>query len=104
MKDPRDIIIQPVVSEKSYALMETDVYTFQVHVDATKPEIHDAIEAIWGVTVLKVNTLNRKGKYQRTRNSNRIGQRHSNRIGQRPHTKRAIVTLAAGSKIPLFES
>jgi RNA-directed DNA polymerase len=57
---------------------------------------HDAIEAIWGVKVLKVNTLNRKGKYQRTRNSNRIGQR--------PHTKRAIVTLAAGSKIPLFES
>ena len=96
MKDPRDIIIKPVVSEKSYALMETDVYTFQVAVDATKPEIHDAIEAIWGVKVLKVNTLNRKGKYQRTRNSNRIGQR--------PHTKRAIVTLAAGSKIPLFES
>ena len=104
MKDPRDIIIQPVVSEKSYALMETDVYTFQVAVDATKPEIHDAIEAIWGVKVLKVNTLNRKGKYQRTRNSNRKRTRNSNRIGQRPHTKRAIVTLAAGSKIPLFES
>ena len=102
MKDPRDIIIKPVVSEKSYSLMETDVYTFQVHVDATKPEIHDAIESIWGVKVLKVNTLNRKGKFQRTRNSNRIGQRH--RIGQRPSTKRAIVTLAAGSKIPLFES
>ena len=104
MKDPRDIIIKPVVSEKSYSLMETDVYTFQVHVDATKPEIHDAIESIWGVKVLKVNTLNRKGKFQRTRNSNRIGQRPSTRIGQRPSTKRAIVTLAAGSKIPLFES
>ncbi len=96
MKDPRDIILAPVVSEKSYGLMETDVYTFQVHVDATKPEIHDAIEAIWGVKVLKVNTLNRKGKFQRTRNTNRLGKR--------PSTKRAIVTLEAGSKIPLFES
>ncbi|MBM3638795.1 MAG: ribosomal protein [Actinomycetota bacterium] len=96
MKDPRDIILAPVVSEKSYALMEQDVYTFQVHPDASKPEIHDAIEAIWGVKVLKVNTLNRRGKYRRTRNTNRLGQRAA--------TKRAIVTLAAGSKIPLFES
>ena len=96
MKDPRDIIIKPVISEQSTTLVESDVYTFQVHPDATKPEIHDAIEAIWGVKVLKVNTLNRKGKFQRTRNSNRIGQR--------PSTKRAIVKLAAGSKIPLFES
>jgi large subunit ribosomal protein L23 len=96
MKDPRDVIIEPVVSEKSYALMEQDVYTFRVHPDATKPEIHDAIESIWGVKVLKVNTLNRKGKVQRTRGTNRVGQRAS--------TKRAIVTLAAGSKIPLFES
>ena len=96
MKDPRDIIIQPVVSEKSYALIEQDVYTFQVHPDATKPEIHDAIEAIWGVKVLRVNTINRKGKTVRTRNTNRLGKR--------PDTKRAIVTLAAGNKIPLFES
>lgn len=96
MKDPRDIILAPVVSEKSYGLMESDVYTFQVHVDATKPEIHDAIEAIWGVKVLRVNTVNRKGKLQRTRNTNRIGKR--------PSTKRAIVTLAAGNKISLFES
>ena len=96
MKDPRDIILAPVVSEKSYALMEQDVYTFQVHPDASKPEIHDAIEAIWGVKVLKVNTLNRRGKYRRTRNTNRLGQRAA--------TKRAIVTLAPGSKIPLFES
>ncbi|MSO60446.1 MAG: 50S ribosomal protein L23 [Ilumatobacteraceae bacterium] len=96
MKDPRDIILAPVVSEKSYGLMESDVYTFQVHPDATKPEIHDAIEAIWGVKVLRVNTVNRKGKLQRTRNTNRIGKR--------PSTKRAIVTLAAGNKISLFES
>lgn len=96
MKDPRDIIIAPVVSEKSYALMERDVYTFQVHPDASKPEIHDAVEAIWGVKVVKVNTLNRAGKYRRTRNTNRLGQRSA--------TKRAMVTVAAGSKIPLFEN
>ena len=62
MKDPRDIILAPVVSEKSYELMETGVYTFKVHPSASKPEIRDAVEAIWGVEVLKVNTLNRKGK------------------------------------------
>ena len=62
MKDPRDIILAPVVSEKSYALIEQGVYTFKVHPSASKPEIHDAVEAIWGVEVLKVNTLNRKGK------------------------------------------
>ena len=96
MKDPRDIILAPVVSEKSYALIEQGVYTFKVHPSASKPEISDAIQAIWGVKVLKVNTLNRKGKITRTRNTNRLGKR--------PDTKRAIVTLAAGSKIPLFES
>ena len=66
MKDPRDIILAPVVSEKSYALMELGVYTFKVHPSATKPEIRDAVEAIWGVEVSKVNTLNRKGKRRRT--------------------------------------
>ena len=67
MKDPRDIILAPVVSEKSYELMETGVYTFKVHPSASKPEIRDAVEAIWGVEVLKVNTLNRKGKVSRAR-------------------------------------
>jgi len=95
MKDPRDIIIAPVVSEKSYDLIETGVYTFKVSTKATKPEIRDAVEAIWGVEVLKVNTLSRPGKRKRTRGTNRIGQR--------PDTKRAIVTLAAG-EIPLFEN
>ena len=71
MKDPRDIIIAPVVSEKSYALIEQGVYTFLVHPDASKPEIHDAVQAIFGKRVLKVNTLNRKGKAQRNRRSNR---------------------------------
>ena len=95
MKDPRDVIIEPVVSEKSYALLEGNVYTFLVHPSASKPEIHDAVEAIWGVEVLKVNTLNRKGKVSRAR--------RSNRMGHKPDTKRAIVTLAAG-EIPLFEN
>ena len=95
MKDPRDVIIAPIVSEKSYSLIERGVYTFQVDTKASKPEIRDAVEAIWGVEVLKVNTLNRNGKRKRTRGTNRIGQR--------PNTKRAIVTLAAG-EIPLFEN
>jgi large subunit ribosomal protein L23 len=95
MKDPRDIIIAPVVSEKSYALIEEGVYTFRVHPGASKPEIRDAVEAIWGVDVLKVNTLNRKGKATRVRGTNRRGSK--------PDTKRAIVTLAAG-EIPLFEN
>ena len=95
MKDPRDIILAPVVSEKSYALMELGVYTFKVHPSATKPEIRDAVEAIWGVEVGKVNTLNRKGKRRRTRGTNRIGSTAA--------TKRAIVTLTAG-EIPLFEN
>jgi large subunit ribosomal protein L23 len=95
MKDPRDIIIAPIVSEKSYALMETGVYTFKVHPAATKPEIRDAVESIWDVEVFKVNTLNRVGKTRRTRGTNRSGKK--------PDTKRAIVTLAAG-EIPLFEN
>ncbi|MEZ5219459.1 MAG: 50S ribosomal protein L23 [Ilumatobacteraceae bacterium] len=96
MKDPRDIILSPVVSEKSYDLIEQGVYTFKVDPRASKPEIHDAVEAIWGVTVLKVNTLNRKGKATRAR--------RTNKVGKKPDTKRAIVTLAPGNEIPLFES
>ena len=96
MKDPRDIILAPVVSEKSYGLIDTHhAYTFKVHPSASKPEISDAIESIWGVTVLKVNTLNRKGKVTRAR--------RTGRAGSKPDTKRAIVTLAAGDEIPLFE-
>ena len=95
MKDPRDIIIAPVVSEKSYGLIEANAYTFKVDPRASKPEIHDAVEAIWGVKVLKVNTVNRKGKVKRTRGTQRFGKRAD--------SKRAIVTLAPGSEIPLFE-
>ena len=96
MKDPRDIIIEPVVSEKSYGLIEQGVYTFRVATRASKPEIHDAVEAIWGVKVTKVNTMNRPGKVKRTRGTNRLGKRAD--------TKRALVTLAPGDEIPLFEN
>ncbi len=95
MRDPRDVIIRPVVSEKSYALLDENVYTFEVAPDASKPEIRDAVQAIWpGVKVLKVNTLNRKGK--------RFRNRRNFTHGQRPDQKRAIVTLSDGN-IDLFE-
>lgn len=92
----RDVIIEPIVSEKSYALIEQNVYTFKVHTGASKPQISDAVEAIFNVRVVKVNTLNRQGKRRRNR--------RTNRMGKRPDTKRAFVTLAAGDRIELFES
>jgi large subunit ribosomal protein L23 len=96
MKDPRDVIIRPVVSEKSYGLLDHGVYTFIVAPSASKPEIRDAVQAIWpGVKVKNVNTLNRKGKKRRNR--------RSPTFGSRPDTKRAIVTLAEGAQIDLFE-
>ena len=95
MEDPRDVIIEPVVSEKSYALMEVGVYTFVVNPAANRIEIRDAVEKIFGVRVLKVNTLNRKGKRKRNR--------RSPSYGTRADSKRAIVTLQAGDRIDLFE-
>ncbi len=92
--NPRSLIIKPVVSEASYTRLEDNVYTFVVHLDATKIQIRQAIEEIFEVKVLKVNTLNRKGKRKRNR---KTGQE-----GKRPDTKRAMVTLAAGDKIELF--
>lgn len=95
MRDPRDVILEPVVSEKSYGLLEDNVYTFLVHPDSTKPEIRDAVETVFGVTVLKVNTANRKGK--------RVRNRRNFSFGRRPDTKRAMVTLVEGDSIELFE-
>lgn len=95
MTDPRDLIIEPIVSEKSYALLERNVYTFRVRPDATKPQIHDAVEQVFNVRVLKVNTLNRKGKRKRNR--------RSFTFGTRANTKRAIVTLHPDDHIDLFE-
>jgi large subunit ribosomal protein L23 len=96
MNDPRSIIIRPVVSEKSYGLLDDGVYTFVVDPRATKIEISNAVESIFNVEVAKVNTLNRKGKRKRNRKSMTFGKR--------PDTKRAIVTLAPGGRIDLFES
>lgn len=85
--DPRDIIVAPVVSEKSYGLMELGVYTFLVHTDANKTQIKIAVQEIFGAKVASVNTLNREGKRKRSRTG----------YGKRKNTKRAYVTLAAGS-------
>jgi len=95
VKNPRDVIIEPIVSEKSYQLIEQGVYTFKVHPDASKPEIADAIRSIFNVRVSKVNTLNRKGKRKRNRKTFTYGKR--------PDTKRAIVTLVGDDRIDLFE-
>jgi large subunit ribosomal protein L23 len=88
-KDHRDVLIAPVVSEKSYGLLDDNKYTFVVHPDANKTEIKIAVEKIFGVKVTAVNTMNRKGKARRTRNG----------LGQRKDTKRAIVSVAAGQSI-----
>jgi large subunit ribosomal protein L23 len=96
VKDPRDVIIRPVVSEKSYALLDAGVYTFVVHPDSNRTEIRQAIESIFNVQVAKVNTMNRNGKRKRNR--------RTFTYGKRPDTKRAIVTLAPGERIDLFES
>lgn len=91
--DPRDIIIAPVVSEKTYAEADRGKYTFIVSPKATKPDIARAVQQIWGVHVRSVNTLRRRGKSVR---------RHFVR-GRRPDVRRAVVTLHAGEKIPVFE-
>ena len=96
MKDPRDVVIAPIVSEKSYEQLEQNIYVFQVHTSASTPEIRQAVESIFDVTVTKVNTLNRKGKVRRNR--------RDNTLGKRADTKRAIVTLAEGDSIQIFET
>ncbi|PZS15853.1 MAG: 50S ribosomal protein L23 [Acidimicrobiales bacterium] len=93
--DARAVIIKPVVSEKSYALLDANVYTFVVHPKSTKLDVRRAVESIFGVRVRKVNTLNRQGKRKRNR--------RQSTFGRRPNTKRAIVTLAEGDTIDLFE-
>ena len=96
MKDPRDIIIKPVVSEKSYAGYDLNVYTFIVASNANKIEIRNAVESIFDVRVTNVNTLNRNGKRKRNR--------RSGTFAKRADTKRAIVTLAEGDQIEIFGS
>jgi large subunit ribosomal protein L23 len=94
VKSPRDVIIRPIVSEKSYAGLEANRYTFLVHPSANKTEIKEAIQKIWNVRVLGVNTMNRKGKVKKQRLV----------TGRRSDQKRAVVTLAAGDSIEIFET
>jgi large subunit ribosomal protein L23 len=93
MKSPRDVIIRPVVSEKSYAGIEQNTYTFLVDPRANKTEIKEAVQSIWDVRVTSVNTMNRQGKVKRRGWTK----------GKRADQKRAIVTLAEGDSIQIFE-
>jgi large subunit ribosomal protein L23 len=96
VRDAHNILLRPVVSEKTYGLMDNNVYVFVVDPTATKIEVRLAVEQAFGVRVTKVNTLNRKGKAKRNR--------RNNTLGHRVDTKRAMVTLQPGDKIDLFES
>ena len=91
-KDHRDVLLAPVVSEKSYGLLDENKYTFLVRPDANKTEIKIAVEQIFDVKVTAVNTLNRQGKRRRTR----FG------TGKRADTKRAVVSVAEGQRIDIF--
>ena len=90
--NPRDILLRPLVSEKSYGLLDEGKYTFIVAPDANKTQIKQAVEEVFRVKVTGVNTLNRQGKRRRTRTG----------WGKRADTKRAIVTLADGDRIDIF--
>jgi large subunit ribosomal protein L23 len=90
--DPRDVLLAPIISEKSYGLLDENKYTFLVHPDANKTQIKIAVEQVFNVTVLGVNTINRPGKRKRSRTG----------YGLRKDTKRAIVSVAAGDRIELF--
>jgi large subunit ribosomal protein L23 len=92
MKNHRDVLLAPVVSEKAYGLLDENKYTFLVAPSANKTEIKLAVEAVFGVKVLSVNTMNREGKNKRTR----FGD------GKRSDTKRAIVQVAPGDRIDIF--
>ena len=90
--DPRDVLIAPVISEKSYGLLDENKYTFIVAPDANKTEIKIAVEKVFGVKVVSVNTQNREGKRVRTRRG----------YGRRTDSKRAIVSVAPGDRIDIF--
>ncbi|GAB2484870.1 uL23 family ribosomal protein [Jatrophihabitans fulvus] len=91
-EDPRDVLLAPVISEKSYGLLDENKYTFEVHPLSNKTQIKIAVEKVFGVKVTDVNTLNRQGKRKRTRSG----------YGTRKSVKRAVVTLRAGDRIDVF--
>jgi large subunit ribosomal protein L23 len=90
--DPRDILLKPVISEKSYGLIDEGKYTFIVAPDSNKTQIKIAVEQVFDVKVTSVNTINRQGKRKRTKAG----------YGKRSDTKRAIVSLAPGNRIEIF--
>lgn len=90
--DPRDVLVSPVISEKSYGLLDQNKYTFLVRRGSNKTEIKIAVEKIFGVKVIGVNTLNRAGKRKRSRSG----------FGRRNATKRAVVSLVEGDRIEIF--
>lgn len=90
--NPRDVLLAPVISEKSYGLLDQNKYTFVVHPEANKTQIKIAVQQVFGVRVIDVNTNNRRGKRKRTRTG----------FGQRKNTKRAIVSVAPGDRIEIF--
>jgi large subunit ribosomal protein L23 len=91
-KDHRDVLLAPVVSEKSYGLLDENKYTFLVDPRANKTEIKIAVEKVFDVKVTAVNTINRQGKRRRTRTG----------FGKRKDTKRAVVSVAEGQRIDIF--
>ena len=93
VRDPRDVLLAPVISEKSYGLLDGNQYTFIVLPEANKTQIKIAVEQIFNVKVLGVNTINRQGKRKRSRGT---------QMGKRKDTKRAIVSLAPGERIEIF--
>ncbi|MGD0943152.1 MAG: 50S ribosomal protein L23 [Acidimicrobiales bacterium] len=95
MSGNRSILLRPVISEKSYALMDEHTYVFVVDPKASKVEIREAVEDAFGVRVASVNTMVRKGKRKR--------QRRVAAFGKRPDTKRAVVRLVGDDRIELFE-
>ncbi|MGA8296056.1 MAG: 50S ribosomal protein L23 [Acidimicrobiales bacterium] len=96
MTSPRSVLIRPIISEKSYALMDEGAYVFVVDPRASKREIREAVEENFSVRVRSVNTLVRKGKQKR--------DRRTNKVGKRSDTKRAVVRLVGDDRIELFES
>ena len=93
VRDPRDVLLAPVISEKSYGLLDENQYTFIVRPGSNKTQIKIAVEQIFDVKVIAVNTLNREGKRKRAK---------GNKMGQRKTTKRAIVSVAPGQRIEIF--
>jgi large subunit ribosomal protein L23 len=93
VRDPRDVLLSPVISEKSYGLLDDNQYTFVVLPEANKTQIKIAVEQVFNVKVLSVNTVNRQGKRKRSRGT---------RMGRRKDTKRATVSVAPGDRIEIF--